>query len=225
MVVLHGPVMAPATTGAASSKDGQRQPVPTAPPAPAASALPRQPRVSAPTQITVATPQVIQKPVSATDRAPLPGAELLPLAEPTPTTTAPASARVEAMPPPVRQVVEAMQTLPARPVEISLSPEELGRVRLSVATGDSGLVVQVMAERGETLELLRRHIQELAQEVRALGYGSVAFSFSGFGQPADTPPQPQALTAQTAPDHETAAAPAAPAPRRSLPSGGLDLRL
>jgi hypothetical protein len=224
-VVLNGPVMAPATTGGASSKDGQRQPVLMAPPAPAASALPQQPNVPASTQITVATPQVIQSPVSATNRAPLPGAELLPLAEPAPTTTAPAPARLEAMPPPVRQVVEAVQTLPARPVEISLSPEELGRVRLSVATGDSGLVVQVMAERGETLELLRRHIQELAQEVRALGYGSVAFSFSGFGQSADTRPQPQALTGQAAPDHETAAAPAAPAPRRALPSGGLDLRL
>jgi hypothetical protein len=41
----------------------------------------------------------------------------------------------------------------------------------------------------------------------------------------DDAPEPKALTAQTAPDHETATAPAAPAPRRALPSGGLDLRL
>ena len=83
------------------------------------------------------------------------------------------------------QIANAMPQAGASQVEISLNPQELGRVRISLSAQDTGLSVAIMADRGETLDLMRRHIDQLAQEFRDLGYGDVSFSFdqSGDGQP------------------------------------------
>lgn len=62
-------------------------------------------------------------------------------------------------------------------VDIMLSPEELGRMRVSLAHVDGSLVVTLSAERQETQELLRRHGEDLAQEYRNLGYTSVDLQF------------------------------------------------
>ena len=62
-------------------------------------------------------------------------------------------------------------------MELVLSPAELGRVRISMQANDGGMVIQVIAERPETLDLMRRHISDLAQEFRNIGYGSAEFSF------------------------------------------------
>ena len=126
-----------------------------------------------------------------------------------------------------RQIADVAQHLPSRPVEISLSPEELGRVRLSVSPSDSGLTVNVLAERPETLDLMRRHIHTLEQEFQSLGYEGVAFSFSD-GRRADgerdqraaAPPQQEHYDIQ----------PGQPAPARQITrapadNAGLDLRL
>lgn len=80
-----------------------------------------------------------------------------------------------------RQIADVVHHMPARPVEITLSPEELGRVRLSVSTHDTGIVLNVIAERPETMDLLRRHIGQLGEQFQALGYENIAFSFSGGG--------------------------------------------
>ncbi len=84
-----------------------------------------------------------------------------------------------------RQLAEVVQHMPSRPVEITLSPEELGRVRLSVSTSETGVVVNVLAERPETLDLLRRHVDQLSQEFQHLGYKDIAFSFAGAETDAD----------------------------------------
>ncbi len=80
-----------------------------------------------------------------------------------------------------RQMAEVLQHLPSRPVEITLSPEELGRVRLSVTPSENGIVVNILAERPETLDLMRRHIDQLAQEFKSLGYDKIGFSFAQSG--------------------------------------------
>jgi flagellar hook-length control protein FliK len=80
-----------------------------------------------------------------------------------------------------RQLAEIVQHMPSRPVEITLSPEELGRVRLSVTPGENSIVVNILAERGETLDLLRRHIDQLTQEFENLGYDDIGFSFTQTG--------------------------------------------
>lgn len=79
------------------------------------------------------------------------------------------------------QLAEFSRRLPDGPVEVSLSPEELGRVRLSLQAAEGGMVVQIVAERSETLDLIRRNIDLLAQELKEQGYLDLHFSY-GDGQ-------------------------------------------
>jgi len=78
-----------------------------------------------------------------------------------------------------RQIAEAMQHMPNRPVEITLSPEELGRVRLGVSMSEGGIMVTVLAERPETSDLMRRHISALETAFQELGYSDISFAFAG----------------------------------------------
>lgn len=64
-------------------------------------------------------------------------------------------------------------------VEIRLDPEELGRVVLQMQSDGDRISLTITTERAETSDLLRRHLQELAQEFRALGYRSVDLGFGG----------------------------------------------
>lgn len=77
----------------------------------------------------------------------------------------------------VRQIVEITARNPDRPVELTLNPEELGRVRLTLATSDTGVSVSILTERPETLEILRRNISILAEEFRLIGYRDLDFNF------------------------------------------------
>ncbi len=78
-----------------------------------------------------------------------------------------------------RQLADALQNAGQRPVDIALNPEELGRLRLALSTTEAGMAVQITAERPDTIELMRRHITELAQEFRQLGYADISFTFAG----------------------------------------------
>lgn len=76
------------------------------------------------------------------------------------------------------QIAQAMRQGGAdRPMELVLSPAELGRVRISLQAGDGAMTVHVLADRPETLDLMRRHIDLLAQEFHDIGYGSAEFAF------------------------------------------------
>ncbi len=76
------------------------------------------------------------------------------------------------------QIAQAMQHGRAeRPMELVLSPAELGRVRISMQASEGGMTVQVIADRPETLDLMRRHIDVLAQEFHDIGFGSASFAF------------------------------------------------
>jgi len=125
-----------------------------------------------------------------------------------------------------RQLADVARQMPERPVELTLNPHELGRVRLTFTLTDGGINVAVLAERGETMDLMRRHIETLAQEFRDMGYADVGFQFSQHdrenagGNNPDAQPQ---HTAEIVPLHEIENIPPA---RVSLePSNGLDLRL
>lgn len=76
-------------------------------------------------------------------------------------------------------VVEVAARNHYKMVEIALSPEELGRVRMSLVPSEQGVTVQIFAERQETIDLLRRHSDQLASEFERLGYDSTGFEFSG----------------------------------------------
>lgn len=91
------------------------------------------------------------------------------------------------MPPQVaQQLATAMARAPDKPVEIALNPPELGRVRLMLSTNEIGVTVQVIAERGDTLDMMRRHIGDLGQSLADLGYEDIAFAFGQGGDAADT---------------------------------------
>jgi flagellar hook-length control protein FliK len=126
-----------------------------------------------------AAPPLSEKAREATADPPVPATHRVdhrdpqPLRHPTPSAAAPP-------PPPVsHQILQAVRAQPDGPVEIRLSPEELGSVRLTLQPTDGGLTVQITAERPETLDLMRRHLPDLARELRDMGHTSLAFSFAG----------------------------------------------
>ena len=107
------------------------------------------------------------------------------------------------VPPPTNGGVQAITA--AGVTEIALSPEELGRVQISVSGHDKPLVV-ITAERPETLELLRRNADLLGAELREAGLEGGALSFRD-----GPPPEPQRLLRETAEDGtETTAIPVIP---------------
>ncbi|PYF11951.1 flagellar hook-length control protein FliK [Rhodobacter viridis] len=130
------------------------------------------------------------------------------------------------------QMSQALADAGNRTVELTLSPEELGKVRMTLHSSDGTITVAVQAERPETLDLMRRNIDSLARDFREMGYSNVGFEF---GQQSDqrSSAQQQAETdsilAQAAPEREpvarfeTTSIALQSSPRSA--SGGLDLRI
>ena len=114
-------------------------------------------------------------------------------------------------------------------VEIALSPEELGHVRLLLRDHTTATpTVTLHADRAETLDLMRRHIDILAQDLRDMGYRDVSFSFGGQAHHggATARQHPFRADAIDAPDTPQGKAPPAPIHQsRPAPDGALDLRI
>jgi len=158
----------------------------------------------------------------ATDRRPDPAA-----GPPVATVAAPPGAHMLAAGT-GRLLADVVSRFPDKPVEVTLSPEELGRVRMTLTTSDGGLSLALVADRPETLDLLRRHIDQLAQDFRDMGYQNLNFSFAqGQGGGADPKPAPR-VAAEDEPATGPGA-PAAPQPAVSAaqktPASGIDIRL
>ncbi|MEM9169263.1 MAG: flagellar hook-length control protein FliK [Pseudomonadota bacterium] len=83
-----------------------------------------------------------------------------------------------------RQVVSALRTTgPGEGVEVRLDPPELGKVRINLMLDRTDAVTAVVtAERGDTLDLLRRHADELVKELMRGGYASVDLDFQSGGR-------------------------------------------
>ena len=92
--------------------------------------------------------------------------------------------RADLAPHVARQIGEAMTQASHRPTEIALSPKELGRVQMSVLADDGAVTINILAERPDTLDLMRRHIDQLGQTLRSMGYDSINFAF-GHGAHGD----------------------------------------
>ncbi|MCA2011969.1 flagellar hook-length control protein FliK [Cereibacter sphaeroides] len=65
--------------------------------------------------------------------------------------------------------------------DLRLDPDELGQVRLRLVTQDNASVLLVQADRPETLDLMRRHIAALEQDLRNMGHENLTLRFSGQG--------------------------------------------
>jgi hypothetical protein len=136
------------------------------------------------------------------------------------------------------QIAASLQQLPDGTVEIALSPEELGGVRLKLqadAQDPERMIVHLVFDRPETLDLFRRHGDQLAEAIRAAGYAETRLDFgqsgpgpdSGAGQGltdgrnkgSDTPApnEPDRRLGLMVPDQ--------PFPVRRPEGAGLDLRL
>lgn len=123
------------------------------------------------------------------------------------------------------RLAEAVAHFPDRAVELTLSPEELGRVRMTLSTQDGVLTLSIQADRPETIDLMRRHIDQLAQDFRDLGYTELSFSFgSGGTGSGDTAGGRRGAADAAPPVTDTIRGHPAPADR-SGGDGGLDLRL
>lgn len=110
------------------------------------------------------------------------------------------------------------------PVEVVLNPEELGKVRFEIHHQGDQVKVVLAVERPETLDLLRRHADQLVQEFRASGFSGATLSFGHWGgQQQDGA---AAQTARAEPDFvATEAQRLPPSPLSFAPSPGLNLRL
>ena len=101
------------------------------------------------------------------------------------TNTGAPPTRTDFAPQVARQLIDVMPQALHRPVEITLSPDELGRVRMSVQNDDGVITVSIIAERADTLDLMRRHIDQLGQSFRAMGFESISFAFGHGSDPAN----------------------------------------
>ncbi len=82
----------------------------------------------------------------------------------------------------VTQIAAAMSGRGKDQVEIFLQPRELGKVKMSIRHTDKAILVHLVADRPETLDLMRRNSFMLEAELRQMGYGDVGFSFADGGQ-------------------------------------------
>ena len=86
-------------------------------------------------------------------------------------------------PPPVaRQVADAILNIKGDSTEIVLNPPELGTVRIVISRDPQGLVVTLLAERPEALDLMRRHVDLLRQDLAAQGEAGARLDFASQGQ-------------------------------------------
>jgi hypothetical protein len=120
----------------------------------------------------------------------------------------------------LRQVSDGMARLGEGSVEIRLSPEELGQVRMQLVSSDNGMTVHITADRPETLDLMRRHIDQLARDLAEAGYESASFSFGEGGEGGEEPTAHHDH-AETMPRDDT---PTNAPPKTEPASDGLDLR-
>lgn len=156
------------------------------------------------------------------DMAPLSAAAAAPI--PAPGPAAPAVAPSQLAPVIVMAATPTMSAgAPPGPADITvtLSPAELGTLHLRVSSEGDALRVTILADRADTLDLMRRHGDQLLDDLRSLGFGGATLGFgtSGGGQAAPRDP------ATPAPPGAEAFSPPPPAPSRIVREGGLDLRL
>ncbi len=109
-------------------------------------------------------------------------------------------------------------------VEIALNPEELGRVSITLNGRDDGVHMVIMAERPETLDLMRRHIAILSAEFEKLGYEGLSLDLGMSNGASSESEHTEPEQAFMADDTGSVAESAAPTMRIS-PDRGLDMRL
>ena len=109
-------------------------------------------------------------------------------------------------------------------VDVSLTPEDLGRLNIKLEQTVNGPQVTLSAERHDTQELMRRHIEMLQIHMKSLGFENLSFAFAKDHQnpTSENPPfhqtdEPVEHAKDNAPDTITL--------RLNTSSAGLDIRI
>ena len=118
-----------------------------------------------------------------------------------------------------RQIADAVRNSDETRFEITLTPEELGKVRLVISPGERPSVA-VYAENRETLDLLRRNADLLDRELRDAGLGGAALSF-GQGTAQDGNPRHSGTSFS---GHDAGSVRTEDSPQGPRPSQGITLR-
>ena len=86
-------------------------------------------------------------------------------------------------------IVTALHRQASVATEIALSPVDLGGVRLRLeadARDPERMIVLLVFDRPETMDLFRRHAEQLSEAIRAAGYADVRLDFGQSGTGADS---------------------------------------
>lgn len=87
-----------------------------------------------------------------------------------------------ALPEPARQVVQQItahiDAARSGEVEITLSPKELGTVRLVLSATESGLQLSLSPDRAETYDLIRRHLDAAERAFRDFGFTDLSIGLA-----------------------------------------------
>ncbi len=67
-------------------------------------------------------------------------------------------------------------------MNLTLNPEELGRLRFEMMSSGEKVHISLFVERGETLDLLRRNVDQLLSDLRLSGFGQASLSFGNWSQ-------------------------------------------
>ena len=90
-------------------------------------------------------------------------------------------------------------------IELRLEPEELGRLKITFTPREAGMLVSLVAERAETMELLRRNSEEFMRDLAGMGLGDAQLEFgSGQGSAQDREPSGEDGFVVSVPELDTA---------------------
>ncbi len=128
-----------------------------------------------------------------------------------------------------QQVAYAIAQNTPGTTEIKLSPEELGRVRMTIQAVEGVVTIAVVAERVETGDLMRRHAVILQDDLANLGFDTINLAFSNEGQhtsPDASEPIPSSIdgTVEASDEQDEKVGPIGPNVDHG-PRSGLDIRL
>jgi flagellar hook-length control protein FliK len=123
------------------------------------------------------------------------------------------------------QILPQASAAKTGPIELVLNPAELGHLRFEIHQKGAHLEVVLLAERPETLELLRRHGDQLASEFRNAGFSGASLSFGHWDRRHDGQP-PARFVANSQDDLSPVALPQQAKPQlRQGDARNLNLRL
>lgn len=125
-------------------------------------------------------------------------------------------------------VLRALEAKSDGALELTLSPKELGPLRIEFLQGPDGLRVTLSAERSEAMDLMRRHAAELLAELRQAGWAQASLGFADWAQGQRERDRGAGPLARSAPEGDIDTTPPLPA-GQTVATGGtharLDLRL